>query len=445
MNASSGKRVIVVGAGIAGLVAAHTLAQRGFSVRVLEAATRVGGRMTTDCVDGFVIDRGAQFLSSEYPILLSLAQSLGLEPDLRVSSPWAGIVRNGRLCAVNGSDWLSPWRSGLLSFPEWLGLGARGWKLRATSPRNRALNDYSQWAGCDTESAATWGRRVLGPSATDYLLEPVLEGFYFQEIEATSRALAEVVCGFFNARRGRSLSLAGGLGRLPEALAAMLDVAVSTPVLALEHDGERVVVVTKTARFEADHVILATTASVAGRLHRRADDVEQALLATGYSANLNVAVMTRPDFRLLRGVEKMYGVLIPRRERRHVAAIGIEANKSRDRAAQGHLFNLMLSGRSSREILAWPEPEIVHSILPELERLLPGVTAAVAATHVYRWEEAEPLSPVGRARNLRQYRADVAAAACPRVLLAGDYLSMPFTEGAAESGRWAAQAIARSG
>jgi len=65
-------QVIVVGAGIAGLTAAYHLQNNGVDVVVLESSSRVGGRMVTDVVDGYVIDGGAQFLSSSHPILSML-------------------------------------------------------------------------------------------------------------------------------------------------------------------------------------------------------------------------------------------------------------------------------------------------------------------------------------------------------------------------------------
>ena len=58
--------VIVIGAGLAGLRAARVLADAGRSVVVLEASDRVGGRVTSDDVDGFVLDRGFQLLNPAY-------------------------------------------------------------------------------------------------------------------------------------------------------------------------------------------------------------------------------------------------------------------------------------------------------------------------------------------------------------------------------------------
>jgi phytoene dehydrogenase-like protein len=61
------ERVIIVGGGIAGLVCATELRERGREVLVLEASDAVGGRIRTDTVDGFRVDRGFQVLLTAYP------------------------------------------------------------------------------------------------------------------------------------------------------------------------------------------------------------------------------------------------------------------------------------------------------------------------------------------------------------------------------------------
>lgn len=63
----SDRRAIVVGAGVAGLSAARVLAEAGVHVTVLEASDGVGGRVRTDYVDGFVLDRGFQVFLEAYP------------------------------------------------------------------------------------------------------------------------------------------------------------------------------------------------------------------------------------------------------------------------------------------------------------------------------------------------------------------------------------------
>ena len=59
--------VAVVGAGLAGLTAADRLARADLDVVVLEASDGVGGRVRTDRVDGFLLDRGFQVLNTAYP------------------------------------------------------------------------------------------------------------------------------------------------------------------------------------------------------------------------------------------------------------------------------------------------------------------------------------------------------------------------------------------
>ncbi len=73
---------IVVGAGPSGLAAATALARRGVEPLVLEAAGRIGGRLVTDELDGFLIDRGFQVVNTSYPALPRYAplELLGLRP-----------------------------------------------------------------------------------------------------------------------------------------------------------------------------------------------------------------------------------------------------------------------------------------------------------------------------------------------------------------------------
>ncbi len=72
MKSVSDKKVAVVGAGLAGLSAAITLQDAGCDVEVYESSDRVGGRVATDLIDGFRLDRGFQLINSRYPELLRL-------------------------------------------------------------------------------------------------------------------------------------------------------------------------------------------------------------------------------------------------------------------------------------------------------------------------------------------------------------------------------------
>ncbi|MFC7115102.1 NAD(P)/FAD-dependent oxidoreductase [Natronoarchaeum sp. GCM10025703] len=91
---SEAKRVLVAGAGLAGLVAARHLAETGVDVEVLERRDEVGGRVRTVHEDGYTFDRGFQVLFTAYP---AVQRELDLDAlDLRHFTPGACIAREGQ-------------------------------------------------------------------------------------------------------------------------------------------------------------------------------------------------------------------------------------------------------------------------------------------------------------------------------------------------------------
>ncbi len=88
------RRVVVVGGGLAGLVAAGHLAEAGAAVTLLERESTVGGRVRTHHEDGFTFDRGFQVLFTAYP---SVRRELDVDAlDLRRFAPGACIARPGK-------------------------------------------------------------------------------------------------------------------------------------------------------------------------------------------------------------------------------------------------------------------------------------------------------------------------------------------------------------
>ncbi|SFF15591.1 protoporphyrinogen/coproporphyrinogen oxidase [Blastococcus tunisiensis] len=90
---SSRAEVVVVGAGLAGLSAAVRLAAAGVDVHVLEAGAHAGGRLSTERIDGFVVDRGFQVLNTGYP----------RAADLDLGALQLGWFERGAVVRVDGT------------------------------------------------------------------------------------------------------------------------------------------------------------------------------------------------------------------------------------------------------------------------------------------------------------------------------------------------------
>lgn len=430
-------KVIVVGAGIAGLTAAYVLQKHGINVQVIEAASLVGGRMTTDSTNGYIIDCGAQFLSTAYPVLKDLIFELGLQDEFIATSPWAAIRRNGTIHKFRYDDLFSPVRSGLLNWHEWLKLGLGSARM-ASRLFNLSVNNYSDWAEFDTSYTTDWYNTRYGTWMTEYIIEPMLEGFYFQSPEETSCALPIAVSAFL-ARGAKTMTLKHGIGSLALALAGELNIVLNEKVDKIIVEREKVHIYTSQREIESEKVILAVPAHNAKEIFTSSSEIETALLNTSYASTINLTIGTAKEWNIPKALDGVYGLLLPRNERNHVAAVAIETAKHPERAQSGHLLNIMLDGKSGAKMIEWDDEKILQTLLPELEDIFPRISDSIVFNNLYRWKHAEPKSPVGRAKNIREYRNQISRN--HRVVLAGDYMGMPFTEGAAETGLWAALAI----
>ena len=426
------KKIVVIGAGIAGLACAYYLKKYGYDVTVLEASPQVGGRMATFRCDQYIIDTGAQFLSSGYTHILNLIEELNLNHELAETTQIGAIVKNRKIYSLNYHNPFSLLTSGFLSFGQFISLAIGSIKLNGKT-KNLSPGDYSAWHQFDTENAAQWSNAFYGNGITEYLIEPTLEAFYFQSPEETSKALPIGISKF---NHFKTITLKGGINVLPAKLAEKLTVELNSEVLEIIENESNIEIKTRDKSFIADSVVLTVTADVAKNLYKNPGSVEEKLLATQYSSTVNLAIGLKNKLS-----QKMnyYGIFVPRKERKHIAAIAIESNKHSGRVTDGDLINVMLSGRAGKELIDKDEKEIADKIIDELNDYIPNIKEEIIFTKVFCWPKAEPFSYVGRSVLIYEYRKQLRKD--KRIFLAGDYMGMPFTEGAAETGIWTAKKI----
>ena len=227
--------VAIVGAGLAGLACARTLAQRGVSCAVFEAEGAVGGRVRTDVVDGFRIDRGFQVLLTAYPEASAVLDYREL--DLRPFTPGALVRLNGRFERVG-----DPFRDPLSLVPTALArVGTLADKLRVLSLRAavRQGTPESLWSRPEVSTeAALLTRYGFSARMVDRFFRPFLGGVLLdRELGASSRAF-EFYFRMFS--EGDVAVPALGMQAIPEQMAAALPagtVRLNAAAAHVEADG----------------------------------------------------------------------------------------------------------------------------------------------------------------------------------------------------------------
>jgi phytoene dehydrogenase-like protein len=208
--------VWVVGAGLAGLSCARLLAAAGVDVHVLEASDGVGGRVRTDLVDGFLLERGFQILLTAYD---EVQRQIDL-PRLDLRPFGSGsLVWNGK-GLQNLSD---PWRDPLVAVAALrASVGSLADKLKVVRLRARLLaaEPDELLAGPDRTTLEELRAEGFSGEFIDGFFRPFLGGVFLERKLETSARLFRYYFRCFAA--GDAVVPAGGMQRLPEQLAETL-------------------------------------------------------------------------------------------------------------------------------------------------------------------------------------------------------------------------------
>ena len=305
MTAEATVDVVVIGAGLAGLTAARTIQRSGRSVVVLEASDAVGGRVRTDEVDGFLLDRGFQVMLTAYPELRRQANLDEL--DLRAFDPGALVWRNGKGHVVS-----DPFRApATIATSALAPIGTLGDKVRVAALRLRArrIRHDELLRGNDISTIVALRGFGFSTKIIDRFFRPLFGGIQLDPTLATSRRMFDII--FRSLADGESVVPARGMQRLPEHLAAALTpgtVRLNTRVTAIDATsvttatGERitaraVVVATESPAASALLGLPTRESRVVGNVYFSADvaPTKEKLVildGTGKGPVLNVAVMS---------------------------------------------------------------------------------------------------------------------------------------------------------
>ncbi|WP_406063225.1 protoporphyrinogen oxidase [Streptomyces sp. NBC_01077] len=438
MNAdTTGPHVVVAGGGIAGLAAAHRLAVAGHRVTLLEAGSRLGGKLLAGEIAGAPVDLGAESLLARRPEAVALARTVGLgdrlqAPGTTTASVWSRgelvPMPKGHVMGVPGDGHAV---EGLLSEE-----GVRRIGLDGELPPTEIGEDIAIGAYV----AARMGHEVV-----DRLVEPLLGGVYAGDayrismrsavpalfeaarthptltaaVRAVQRAGAAVPADAAGAATGLGgsvfLGVEGGVGTLPGAVADAIraaggEILTDAPVTALRRIGATGWQVVSGDRvLTADAVVLATPAGpTAALLAAHAPAASAELDAVDYASMALVTLaFRRSDMPALAGS----GFLVPPVDGHTIKASTFSSQKWRwvaDGAPDLFVLRASVGRHGEEEQVHREDADLVAASLKDLAAAT-GLAARPVATTVTRWIGGLPQYPVGHLARIARVREAVAA------------------------------------
>jgi oxygen-dependent protoporphyrinogen oxidase len=428
------KSLLVIGGGITGLTAAWDASRAGLrEVTLIERDQRLGGKIRTDSLDGYLLEQGPDSFLSNRPEVVRLCEELGLAGRLAPRTPRrvsAYIMRRHSLYPLpDGFSSVAPADTAALAASP----------LLSETGRRRVLEEPAQpaAAGEEDESVASFLTRRFGEEAFQLLLEPLVAAIHAGDAALLSAEAIlpelrrlERTRGVLTRQPGESasprkppapfLSFPGGTGELAAALErglAGITVLRGTGAVSLGRSpGGYVVELSSGTWLEAGAVILAAPAYEAARLVQRLDGELQERLSRipfASTAVIHLAYRCSDVGHPLDG----YGYLIPSIESSGLLACTWSSRKWEGRAPADRVLLRLFAGRfGGQDAAGQPERELLALARDELAATL-GITARPVLERLHPWTMAMPQYTLGHLRRVEAVHER--AAALPGLFLAG--------------------------
>ena len=382
------KKVVVIGAGLAGLSAAIILESEGVCVTVLESSDRPGGRVSSDVIDGYICDRGFQLINANYPEI----KRLGLIKDINFisASSVIEVARDERRIRIGDprSAFFSAFNSETGSILE---------KFRLIKYILRSKPAVSVGEELKNNGLGKTYERVLRPFLTGvFLADPLLVN-----AEYGRTAIKHFVTG-------NSGLPVGGVKAFSEALASRVnDVRYGVQVNSVKKN----TVKTSKGNFEADAIIVATDATTAAQLLDLTEVPQLVGCTTWYHSTKESPTTSK-------------SLIIDSQNRGPVVNTMVISNMMPDYAPAGK--NLISS----------------TSILPTTESEVRRHLSVLYGTDTRNWKLVAKYE-IPSALPLAGLETKLASGAHVKdsIYIAGDYKSAPSQNGALLSGRLAALSV----
>ncbi len=430
--------VAVIGGGISGMATAYMIQEKArlagqtHKITVIESDKRLGGKIKTEKVDGFICESGPLGFVDNKPPVLKMVNQLGMAPDLVVSNDSS----RKRYVFVDGKLQLLP-----MSPPGFLKTKMISWPGKF-----RALWEIRTKAGDPTrdESIAEFARRHLGAEIVDKLVSAMVVGIFAGDAEQLSvkscfpfmlelekegsgslfkaqmrrakakKAKAKAEGAEVQKEGPKSEGMVGSSGKLTTFQGGMVqvvdrikekfagDIITGTEITGLTNeDGRYQIESAAGERIEADTVVMAVPAYVAAKILKN---------LAGDAAELIDGIPYVPVNIIVSGYEKTgfghdldgFGFLAPKREKRGILGNLWNSSIFEGQAPDGQVaLRTMVGGAINPDTTALSDKETLDLVQKELYEIL-GVSSDPTFTHVIRHKRAIPQYVIGHEERLKK-------------------------------------------
>jgi len=374
------KKVIVVGAGLAGLSAAYEMTQAGHDVTVLEAQLRPGGRVLTlrePFSDGLYAEAGASSFADTHDLTLKYVQlfHLPLDPDLSNDLAFLHYRRGKRITAKPGEE--VDWSQVYNLTPEEKELGRSGRTRKYVEPAVKEIGDpaASDWPldALTKYDQMTYAEFLRSQGASSEAIALMTGQFLFGDGPDTVSALAPLRDTPHQRKARNWYSIRGGNDLLPKAFAERLKdkIRYGSPMVRLEHDAQGVRVVFLHAGLHesitGDRLICAIPFSVLRGLEISppfSPEKQRAITQLPYFSAAIISLQAKSRFWVEQGLNGSAATDLP---------IGGVGNVTDMQPGPRGILRSYSGGPQARQICGMKESDRISFVLEQMEKVFPGI------------------------------------------------------------------------
>ena len=247
--------ITIIGAGISGLSAGLHLHRKGFNIKIIEASDRVGGRIKTDIVNGYRLDRGFQVLLTAYPEAKQLLDYDALQ--LKTFLPGATVLYDGGQFEI-----ADPFRrpSALLA-TAFAPVGSLKDKFNTFILKNKLIAKSVEGIFAQPQKSTVEQLKDYGFSSKmiNRFFKPFFSGIFLENNLSTPNRMFDFVMKMFS--EGDAAIPALGMEEIPKQLASQLPTACFTFNTKVEDIKGNTIYTSSGAEIQSDIIIIATEAT----------------------------------------------------------------------------------------------------------------------------------------------------------------------------------------